>query len=185
MNTKLTITSALILLSLQLFGQSDLPYGTPHKDAPTELSDYAPLIGKSQCQSYSRNQDGTWQEPVAMTWTFRYIMDGMAVQDETIKEDGLHSGSIRQYHADSARWYVHYYSTTSPGSALPVWEGGKQDNEIVLYRDQTAPNGTPGFYKIRFFDITDEHFEWLGAWVNKDESFAWETWKISCKKESK
>ena len=78
-------------------------------------------------------------------------MNGMAVQDETLKEDGKHSGSIRQYNADSVKWYVHYYSSSSATSTLSSWEGNKMENgNIVLYRDQPAPNGTPGFYRLTF-----------------------------------
>ncbi len=74
-------------------------------------------------------------------------MNGMAVQDETWKVDGTHSGSIRQYNADSSRWYVHYYSASSAVNTLPAWEGNKNENgKIILYRKQRAPNGMDGYY---------------------------------------
>ena len=87
------------------------PYGLPNPDAPKELLDFAPLIGECNCKSVSRNADQTWAEPVDMIWRWKYIMNGMGVQDETLKADGKHSGSIRQFIADSTKWYVHYYSS--------------------------------------------------------------------------
>ena len=59
-------------------------------------------------------------------------MNGTAVQDETLKEDGVHSGSIRQYDKDSLRWNVHYYTTRATVATLPVWNGNKKDGKIVL-----------------------------------------------------
>jgi len=40
------------------------PYGQPHPDAPEQIKDYEPLIGKCYCKSTSRKQDGTWNAPV-------------------------------------------------------------------------------------------------------------------------
>jgi hypothetical protein len=159
-------------------------YGTINPLAPKQVEDYAPIIGKCNCKSVSRNQDGLWGDTVLMTWTFRYIMDGMAVQDETIKDDGRHSGSIRQYNPDSSKWYVHYYSSAAAPGTLPAWEGGTNENgNIVLYNKQKAPNGTEGFFKITFSDMTNKGFNWVGEWVNINETFSYQTWKIFCQKE--
>ena len=118
-----------------------------------------------------------------MAWRFKYIMNGMAVQDETLKVDGKHSGSIRQYSADSARWYVHYYSSGVVVPSLGTWEGNMQkDGKIVLYRDQTAPNGMEGYYRLTFYDIAKDGFKWIGEWVDKTEKITFPTWKIDCKK---
>ena len=90
-------------------------------------------------------------------------MNGLAVQDETIKEDGSHSRSIRQFKADSSRWYVHYYSLKGLSTTLPTWEGGKnEDGNIILYRDNTAPNETKGWYRLTFYDISDLGYKWIG-----------------------
>ena len=159
------------------------PYGLPHPDAPKQLHDFAPLIGQCSCKSVSRIDQSTWGDTVEMTWKFSYIMNGMAIQDETLKQDGKHSGSIRQYIPDSARWYVHYYSSAAPSTRLPVWKGNKKTGgDIILYRDQKAPNGMDGKYKITFSNISGSGFHWLGEWVTPDESFSYPTWKIFCKK---
>lgn len=159
------------------------PFGQMNPDAPQELADYAPLIGLCDCQSISRIDQNTWADTVDMTWTYRYILNGMGVQDETLKSDGKNGGSIRQFNADSARWYVHYYSTTGPTDKTRTWEGNKnEEGDIVLYRDSPAPSGTPGNYRITFSNISEEGFNWVGAWTNKDESIVYPTWRIFCKK---
>jgi len=161
-----------------------LPFGKLNPEASKELQDYAKLIGVCDCKSTTRKKDKTWAEPIAMQWTFKYIMNGTAVQDETLKSDGTHSGSIRQFNTDSLQWFVHYYSTKNTVPILSTWQGGRKDDEIILYKSQKAPNGTEGFYKIRFYDISENGFNWLGAWTTKEESFVYETWKIECIKRS-
>ncbi len=158
----------------------DFPYGRVHPEAPEQLKDFAPLIGLCDCKSETRNQDKSWAKPVDMTWKFKYIMNGKAVQDETLKADGRHSGSIRQYSQDSARWYVHYYSSVGITAQLSAWEGNKKGDDIVLYREQKAPNGMDGYYRLTFSNISDNGFNWIGEWVTRDETFSYPTWKIAC-----
>ena len=77
----------LLLCSSILFSQTEYepndqhPYGQPNPDAPQQLSDFAPLIGTCDCTSESRTADKTWAAPINMTWTFKYMMNGMAIQD--------------------------------------------------------------------------------------------------------
>ena len=158
------------------------PYGLVNPKAPKALKDYQPIIGICDCTSRTRNQDRSWAAPVQMRWEFKYIMNGMAVQDQTLKADGKHSGSIRQYDSKAEKWYVHYYSSQSASPKLKVWEGGMKVGEMVLYSEQKAPNGMEGFYKITFSNMSEKGFDWLGEWVNTDESIKYPTWKINCKK---
>lgn len=157
------------------------PYGLANPKAPAQIKDFAALVGDSQCQSTARNPDGTWQQPETILWRYKYIMNGFGVQDETLKPDGSHSGSIRQYDAKNSQWNVHYYSSSAPAAILPAWTGNKTENgDIVLYKEQKAPNGMEGFYKITFFEISEEKFNWKGEWVDKEENIIYPTWKISC-----
>ena len=159
------------------------PFGLPNPEAPKEIRDFALLIGECDCESISRKPDQSWAEPIDMLWRFKYIMNGMAVQDETLKADGRHTGSIRQFDAQSGQWLVHFYAGGSISNPLMTWEGKKNEKgEIVLYRDNPSPQGAPGFYKISFYDIKETGFRWLGEWVNPDESIHYPLWKINCVK---
>ncbi|MCO6512122.1 MAG: hypothetical protein J5I65_15155 [Aridibacter famidurans] len=163
--------------------EKEFRFGTPAADAPPQVRDYDELIGMSDCKSVSRGADGTWAEPVDMLWTFRYELGGTAVRDETRRADGFYAGSIRQFNPDDDAWYVHYYSTLGkPPARLPAWKGGRKGNEITLLTEQKAPNGTDGFYRIRFYDISEKGFNWLGSWTSRDGSFVFDTWKIECVK---
>ncbi|NNF83433.1 MAG: hypothetical protein HKM99_11870, partial [Flavobacteriaceae bacterium] len=163
----------LLLLSINLGiaqqeyeASDDFPFGKPNPEAPEEVKDFHPLIGINDCKSKSRKPDGSWNETLDMVWKFRYILNGRGVQDETWIADGKSAGSIRQYIADSSKWYVHYYSSNLPTTALPAWEGEKTEGQIILYKDQKAPNGMEGKYRITFYDLNDDSFKWKGEWVD-------------------
>ncbi len=160
------------------------PFGLINPKAEAAVADYSDLIGEWNCQIQIR-KDNKWSPKEAMLWRFKYIMNGLAVQDETLKQGGVHTGSIRQYDLESKQWQVHYYSlvknkSTNDGS-LPVWVGGKQNNKLVFKRQQPATDGTVGFYRLTFFDIEMTGFKWEGAWVNEDASVVYPTRRIACK----
>lgn len=183
--------AALMALSLQAEA-SDLifsydvsekhPYGYFNPDAPKEVQQFSALIGEWQCISHRRLDKDNWAEPEAMLWRFKYIMNGMAVQDETLKQDGVHSGSIRQFDEVSKQWQVHYYSMGATTGQLPLWQGGKSGDDLVFMRQQAAPNGMEGFYRLTFSEMTGESYHWQGDWVSTDRSVVYPTWRISCKK---
>jgi len=175
-----------LFFALPMVGQFDyepskkFPFGRPNPNAPKQIKDYEALIGSCECKSQARNPDQTWAEPVNMIWKWKYIMNGMGVQDETLKEDGIHSGSIRQYDKDSLQWNVHYYSARSASPVLSVWNGNKKEGNIILYKKHNAPNGTEGFYRLTFYEISKKGYKWIGEWVNKSETIVFPTWKIEC-----
>jgi len=159
----------------------DYPYGRLNPKAPIQVKDFEPMIGQCNCTSITRKSDGNWNAPETMIWRFKYIMNGMAVQDETLKEDGSHSGSIRQFITDSSKWYVHWYSANTPSKSLPTWKGSnKQDGKIVLYKSQKAPNGADGFFRLTFYDMSKSGYKWIGEWTDKTEKIIFPTWKIDC-----
>jgi len=187
MKKTILLSSLLLLATVFTFSQTEnepseaFPFGKANIEAPEQIKDYQALIGACNCKSTNRNPDQTWAEPVDMVWRWKYIMNGMAVQDETLKMDGKHSGSIRQFIADSSKWYVHYYSSANPSTTLSAWEGNKNDaGDIVLFKEQNAPNGTEGFSRLTFYDISDSGYKWKGEWIDKTGKITFAFWKIEC-----
>jgi hypothetical protein len=183
-----TIVNILILLiSFSAYSQYNYnaskkhPFGKPNPKAPKQIQDYKELIGLSKCMSTSRNSDQTWGKPVRMTWEWKYIMNGTAVQDLTLKEDMRHSGSIRQFSKDSLQWNVHYYSSGATTGSLQTWKGKRKEGEIVLYKKENAPNGAKGFSRLTFYDINNKGYKWIGEWVDEKETITFPFWKIECK----
>ena len=176
--------SSTLALGQQTAAKTTADFGQPSKNTPPAFLDFNDLIGIGECNSTRRNPDGSWQKPEFMTWTWRYIMDGQGVQDESIKDNGNHSGNIRQYVESEGKWYVHWYNSGQPAPTLPTWTGGKKDDgTIVLYRDQKSPQGMEGFSKLTFYDISETGYKWVGEWVDKAEKIVYPTWRIECEKQ--
>ena len=176
-------TSLMAQTTFEYADSKDFPYGKPNPNAPAQIKDYEPMIGTCDCLSYRRGADGNWLEGVATQWTFKYIMNGMAIQDFTLKADGGHSGSIRQYSTDSSQWNVHYYSSSSTASVpLSMWTGNLETDKIVLYMDQPSPQGVAGYSRLTFFNWSDEGYQWIGEWVDTNGTIVFPFWKIDCKR---
>lgn len=170
-------------ISKYSFESSDKhPFGQVNPKAPKQTADFAHMIGLSECVSVNRNPDGTWQDTVKMEWKFKYILNGMGVQDETWKENRLYAGSIRQYNADSSQWYVSYYATGFVSNILPSWHGNSQEGKIMLIKKQKSPNGLDGYSRLTFYNISNDSFQWIGEWVDDQETIVYPFWKISCTK---
>jgi hypothetical protein len=156
------------------------PFGSPHPDYADQLTDFAPMIGECSCKSVNRQPDGTWIDTISMTWRFKYTLNGTAIMDESWKADGVQSGSMRQYIADSSAWAVTYFSSKNPAATPGVWMGGKDGENVVLYMDQKAPNGMEGVSRLTFYNIDDNGYDWIGEWVSSDGQFVYPFWKIFC-----
>ena len=158
------------------------PFGSPNPEAPPQISDFAGMIGRSDCLSLRRNPDGSWQDSLKMIWEFKYILNGHAIQDLTFNEKGINATSIRQYNKDSANWVVSYNATGFVSNTPGVWLGNREGDKVVLKQNQKAPNGAEGFSRLTFFNIREEGFDWKGEWVDKAETITYPFWYIWCRK---
>jgi len=176
------ITSGTIAqsLSTEYEPSSSHPFGTPNPQAPAQIADFEPMIGLCDCKSVQRNGDGTWQDTLNMQWKFKYIMNGTAIQDEVWRDNDMYAGSIRQYHVDSAKWVVSYFSYPSVSTSPGIWMGSRKENEIVLYMDQKAPNGMEGKSRLTFYAWDDTGYKWKGEWITPDAMVVYPFWTIEC-----
>ena len=157
------------------------PYGMKHPDAPEQLDDFKPMIGTCDCKSLSRNQDGSWQDTTQMVWTFKYVLNGTAIQDLTWHET-FSATSIRQFQPDSLKWVVTYASSKGISLKPGAWVGEKEEEEIVLRLPQKAPNGMDGARRLTFTNISEKGFDWRGEWVNEEQGIVYPFWLIWCEK---
>ena len=176
------VQAQLHVEAMQYGRSTAYPFGRPNPEAPAELADFAPMIGTCECWSVQRNPDRSWQDTLDMRWNFHYIMNGYGIQDEVWREGGMYAGSIRQFHPDSGKWVVTFFSYPSVSAKPGVWLGEKQGEDIVLHMPQTAPNGMEGSSRLTFYEISREGYRWKGEWVSKDGSIVYPFWMIGCRK---
>lgn len=187
----LLFTVAFLAINISTFAQDsnwqqyepspENPYGLRNPDTPDQLDDFAPMIGTCDCYVEKRNPDGTWQDRTAAIWSFKYIMNGTAIQDE-IWHDGIYATSIRQFHTDSLLWVVPYMSFPGVTTTPSTWLGKKEGEDIVLEVPRKSPGGMDGISRLTFSNISSEGFEWRGEWVNEAQKIVYPFRRISCKK---
>lgn len=155
----------LVLLAASVAAASDFDPGTPHPDAPPQIELFGRLAGAWDAKMWVIQDDGTFpEEPLAALWTFRYILDGRAIQDEWTAPppgqpvaDGSrqHGTGLRVYHPAEDRWEVAWISNTQPFvttfEAEPHGDGG-----IVMLGE--PPTGHPS--RTTFRDVEEDRFSW-------------------------
>ena len=76
-------------------------FGSLNPAAPPETAEFSFVIGEWACTTRGMRPDGSIQEGLPATWTFHYILDGWAIQDEWVQEqaDGSvsHGMNIRSF----------------------------------------------------------------------------------------
>jgi hypothetical protein len=111
------------------------PYGHKNAQAPSQLSDFAFLVGKWQGSGKTRLADGSYAQFSGVTWIGRYILNGMAIADEfhAATPDGkAYLGiSLRQFDTRHHSWIIEYLNVTNsflrqvdPGSGSVSLDGG-------------------------------------------------------------
>jgi len=92
-------------------------YGERNTNAPEELGVFAFLIGKWEGGGKTKVADGTVAEFGGVTWIGRYILDGMAIGDESHASapDGSPYFGItfRQYDEGKKAWVVEFLNVTN------------------------------------------------------------------------
>jgi hypothetical protein len=188
---QLFLLSLLLALSVLLPAQTqdwqqyepskEFPYGQKHPDAPAQLDDFQPMIGTCDCKSLQRSPDGTWADTLDMVWSFKYILNGRAIQDQTWRENSS-ATSIRKFNPDSSLWVVDYHSFPGLSTKSSLWLGKKEGEEIVLKMPQKSPGGLDGISRLTFTNISETGFDWRGEWVNEEMQVVYPFWLIWCEK---
>ncbi len=156
------------------------PFGRPNPQAPSELAQFAFMIGKNNCSEERLNSaSGEWERS-ERTWDAHYFLNGYGIFDSGKSTSSVNSNA-RIFDTVSNQWQVTFFSMPVYGSG--VWKGGLEGNNIVLKQAQKAP-GTQldGFSRLTFSNIGKEGFDWAGEWVSEDGSIVFPFWRISCEK---
>lgn len=139
--------------------------GSAHPDAPDDLDLFGRLAGAWNAEMWVIQDDGTFpEEPLPALWTFRYVLDGHAVQDEwTAPPPGRsvadgprqHGTGLRIFNPAEDHWEIAWISNTQPFvttfEAHPSDDGG-----IVMLGEH--PTGHPS--RTTFLDVEDDSFSW-------------------------
>ncbi len=127
------------------------PFGRPHPEAPSELAQFAFMIGEFDCVDEIRQQDGSKLRFRAI-WNARYFLNGYGIQDE-YWTPRFFTSNIRIYDPDADKWKVTFFRM--PGYQSGVWEGGKEGKEMKM-----RSGGRTSGPALTFHNITPDSFAW-------------------------
>ncbi len=158
--------------------RSEEKYGKLNPGAPPELSRFAFLIGKWQCDPKLKREDGSW-ESLKATWEGRYILDGYAIADEfrmtKLTGELLVLGmNFRSYDARKRTWNLKWLNALAGAwtDLGPEELGGViADEKSISYR-MKEPVGQHAFTRATYANISADHFTWRG-----DRSNDGKTWE--------
>jgi hypothetical protein len=157
-------------------------YGKANPSAPPELSRFAFLIGKWQCDVKLKREDGTW-EGLKATWEGRYILDGYVIADEyrmttTAGELLVLGTNFRSYDAKNKTWNMKWLNALA-GSWVdlgPKELGGVKGDEKAITYVMKEPVATHTLTRATYTNISADHFTWRGDRSNDGKT--WEEFLI-------
>lgn len=120
-------------------------YGSPHPDAPPELSQFAFLIGDFDITSHIMTPTG-WSPPRPgphARWNGWYSMGGMMITDEWfdpdpgLQPDAPRGVNVRMYDSASEEWKMMWVSTA--GSQVQDLRAGMRDGKLTMWQVYPTP----------------------------------------------
>ena len=122
-----------------------------NRERSNEVHGFERLIGTWDCTFQTRKDDNSWDVNRAI-WVWEYILGGNAVQDHWFGPETFGS-NIRLYNRQEEKWlntWVEDLNYTMNG----VWEASSDSDDKLIMTDNSRN------WKIIFFNIKDESFEW-------------------------
>ena len=156
-------------------GSGSPTFGSLNPAAPPETAEFSFAIGEWACTTRGMRPDGSIQEGLPATWTFHYILDGWAIQDDWVQEqpDGSvsHGMNIRSFNPETRKWdnrwlssgnlQWKYFESEKVGATMVMTGGAGKDGQGREFIDRNT-----------FLEITGDSWKW-----RKDRSFdGGETW---------
>jgi hypothetical protein len=142
----------------------DKEYGSPNPKAPSELSQFAFIIGKWRCDVRAKGDNGTWQ-PYQATWVGRYILDGYVIADESRMTNPAgervgHGMNLRSYSIEKKTWIMRWLDATRSSwvELGPEKLGGvRVTPKTITFNLIDTPDTLS---RVTFSNISVNHFTW-------------------------
>jgi hypothetical protein len=132
---------------------------------PPQSKEFSFLVGEWITKSRRHAPDGTTSPEIDGIWRAAYICGGRMLQDEYVLylPDGREMASfvtLRTWCPDTQQWEMATLASHAPsgvtsftGSLL----GGEMHLQVAAFDPATR---APVMARVRFFNISDNHFEW-------------------------
>jgi len=162
--------------------QSDQYFGRLNAKAPAELSRFAFLIGKWDCDAKLMSASGTWQTYKA-AWLGRYILDGYAIADEyrMLGPSGdliVLGMNFRTYDVTKRTWNIRWLNGLAGDWTDLVSEqlGGVKVNGSSIVYAFKEPVAGHAYTRATYTAHSQTHFTWRGE--KSDDAKSWSEFMV-------
>ena len=152
-------------------------FGSIHPKAPSDLSRFAFLLGRWECEAKLTLPDGSSQVFQAR-WTGRYILDGYVIADEYRMTDPtgkliVLGTNFRSYDATNHTWQIKWLNALSGTWTDLVSEefGGITITDRAISYSFKEPVAAWAYTRATYTIISVDHFTWLGE--KSDDGKSW------------
>lgn len=141
------------------------PHISRYLQGPTDVDrQFDFLIGDWDVQATKFDPDGATLARYRATWCAKYLNDGRMLMDnfQALAPDGRPISAfvtLRTYSMESRRWEMAGLGAMQTAAAVE-WYGTWTDGEMHVIASGEDPSGRLVQTRIRFSDITPEHFLW-------------------------
>lgn len=147
----------------------NVDFGSPHSNAPSELAQWAQLVGVWDCTIPVLDGEGGRRFAKA-TWTWTYAIGGNAVADSYVghnpKGSNFHGGALRVFNPSSGEWEVAWLdSGARPDDASTMFKAflaTYEDGTIVMRKTDGDSD-----WRTTFYNITEESYDWINEPSNQ------------------
>ncbi len=123
--------------------------------------DFTNFIGEWDCQIWNLGQDGNWQEAKAK-WVWKYILDGKGIQDFWYGPTSMGT-NVRIFNPKEKQW-MNTWIENGGNTISGIWQARTEADKTIVMTDKENS------FKIYFFNITEDSFDWKWEVRQKDGS---------------
>jgi hypothetical protein len=162
--------------------QGDQDFGRLNAKAPAELSRFAFLIGKWDCEAKLMSASGTWQTYKA-AWLGHYILNGYAIADEyrMLGPSGdliVLGMNFRTYDVAKRAWNIRWLNGLAGDWTDLVSQelgGVRVDGSSIIYAFK-EPVAGHAYTRATYTTHSQTHFTWRGE--KSDDAKSWSEFMI-------
>jgi hypothetical protein len=149
-------------------------FGKAHPDAPPEIAQFGRLVGIWRAEQEVRTKDGGWAEGEPAVWTWKYVLDGFAIQDLWLHTEehlpaylgplgrSYQLTTLRIWERGSSSWRVAWAANgagKTPGMDFGTFVGRGDGDDVVMHGESAF-----GQQRVTFSKVTANSFVWTSEY---------------------
>jgi hypothetical protein len=127
------------------------------------------MIGRFSCElEYRKLEEGSWvvARRGTATWEARYVLDGHAILDEFIDDEGSAAVNVRIYSTEEHRWKIHAVAVEQPAGG--IHNASLVEGAMVMDVVRETPTGFEYTQRYSFRREDEDRYRWTNEVLGSD-----------------